>query len=499
MKKRTKRSTTFRLSLVATAIFAAIIVAKDFSSVSRQIEVPPAPPIEIDQTAAVERFCRAIRIKTVSHANPARVDADSFREFGEFLRQTFTQLYEPPLEHWTGEELGDPENHSHLYRWRGSDADLEPLLIMAHYDVVPIGADSRTLWTREPFAAVVDNGYVWGRGTLDAKDSVMSMIEALLHLRRRGFKPRRTIYLSLGHDEEVGGMRGNRRIAEWMKSRGVRLQFVLDEGGCILTDPPATDREAALIGIAEKGYANLRVTASIDQGGHASMPPPETAIDLLAQALLRVKQTPLPPRMNPATESMLDYLGPELPWPSRIAVANRWLLEPLVLRQFSAQPSGNAMLRTTVTTTMIDGGVQENVLPRRATATFHVRLLPGDSIDRVIEYIRATIDDDRITIELESPHREASPISSISGEPFDELHRCIKEVYPDVLVAPFVLVGATDSSHFQDIARDIYRFIPARLSNRDLKRIHGIDERIAKSDYLDLIRFYVRLLERTAE
>jgi len=484
-----------------------IIVVNDRRQVSQQIHVPSAELVFVETDGVVDRFRQAIRHETISYTNPARSDDEVFAQFVRFCKDAFPSLHQPPIVRRTGGDFGDPANHSLLFQWTGSDPTLEPILLMAHYDVVPIAeadthrapvageSDTSGTWIHPPFSGALDQGFLWGRGTLDAKNASLGMLEAMRLLVEAGYLPERTIYLALGHDEEVGGTRGNREIAHWMKSQGLRLQFVLDEGGCIYTGFPGLDSSVALIGITEKGYANVRLTASVPTGGHASMPPEQTAIEVLATAIDRLRRNPLPRRMTDASETMLDFLGPEMPLPGRLAIANRWLLKPLILRRLGATESGNAMLRTTLAPTLIRGGVRENVLPREAHVTINVRLLPEDRMENVIGHMESTIGDPRVALEIIGPAREAAFTSSTTDPAFIALHRSVKEIYPDVVVAPFVLVGGTDSYHYQEIARNIYRFIPARLTAQDLTRIHGVNERIALEDYLDLIQFYVRVIK----
>ena len=484
-----------RLAFALLAVIVAVIVVNDRRHVSRQLDVSAAPSIPVDQDGSLARLKRGIELDTVSTSNPARMDFDTFAAFSTLLENDFPLFHHPPMVRRTGADFGDPDNFSLLYEWQGNDPLLAPILLMAHYDVVPVDPAIRDQWTHPPFSGTIDQEFIWGRGTLDAKNSAIAMMEAATSLIDSGFRPSRTIYFALGHDEETGGTRGNKRIAEWMRSEGFRLEFILDEGGCIVSDFPGLDKNVALIGIAEKGFVNVRLRAQLDQGGHASMPPKQTAIEVLALAIHRLNNNPMPLRLCEASRSMLDYLGPEMSWPTRMAIANRWLFGPLVMQKLGAQESGNAMLRTTFAPTMIHGGVSENVLPTHASATINVRLLPGDSLEKVVQWMKQTISDERVSFVVDESAREASPTSSTESVAFDTLHRSIKEIYPNTLVSPFVLVGGTDSSHFRDIAKDVYRFIPAKLNAQDLKRIHGVDERISKDDYFALIRFYVQLIE----
>jgi carboxypeptidase PM20D1 len=239
----------------------------------------------------------------------------------------------------------------------------------------------------------------------------------------------------------------------------------------------------------------LSVEVSPTEIGHASMPPPQTAISILATAIDRVQASPFPARIDGGLRDTLRFLAPEMPsFVQRFAMANLWLTEPLVTSQLARKPSSNALLRSTVAPTLMEGGVQVNVLPHRATATLNLRLIPGDSIEGAIQHIRQSIDDTRVDVDALPMGKEASPMSSIESTAFERLHRTIREVYPDVAVAPFVLVGSTDSVHYSDLAEDTYRFIPARIAERDTQRFHGIDERIALEDYARIVQFFHQLI-----
>jgi len=368
---------------------------------------------------------------------------------------------------------------------------------MSHFDVVPIETSTYSKWTQEPFSGHIDDEFLWGRGTLDCKHGVMAILEAMDRHAADGFQPERTIYVALGHDEELGGQDGNKKMAEWLRRHGIKLHMVLDEGGCIFTEFPGLDRPAALIGVAEKGTLNVQLSVEVSstETGHASMPPPQTAISILASAIDRGQASPFPARIDGGLGDTLRFLGPEMPsFGRRLAMANLWLTEPFVKRQLARTPSSNALLRTTVAPTLIEGCIQVNVLPQRATATLNLRLLPGDSIEGALEYIRQNIDDARVDVSAQPFGKEASPMASIDSTPFAQLHRTIREVYPDVAVAPFVLVGSTDSVHYSDLCENIYRYIPARIAERDTQRFHGIDERIALQDYTDIVRFFHQLI-----
>jgi carboxypeptidase PM20D1 len=473
----------------------AILALNFWRFKSRQIKIAAAPAMIMDEQKIVERFAGAISLRTVSQQNPARFDAEEFDGFRSYLQQSYPNVHQQ-LHLQTGLEFGDERNQSLLFKWEGNDGKRDAILLMAHYDVVPVEPATLYEWTNPPFAGYFDDEYVWGRGTLDDKCGVIGLMEAIEHLIGEGFHPSRTVYISLGHDEEIGGIRGNQPISQWMRRQGIRLEYVLDEGGGIFNDFPGLDRPVALVGVAEKGSLTTQLVVNLKETGHASIPPKDTAISILAKAIGRLHDHPFPQRLNGGAGLMLDYIGPEMPLVNRIAVSNRWLFRPLIKRQLGAIPVGNAALRTTIAPTIIGGGFKDTVLPTQASVTLNVRILPGDTVDSAMDYIKQCIDDDRVRVDEPKNSVQPSRISSADSSSFTRIHHAIKEVFPDAAVAPFVVVAGTDAKHFDDnsLSKDVYRFTPWRLGNEELKRIHGIDERISRKSFLDIVRFYERLL-----
>ena len=371
---------------------------------------------------------------------------------------------------------------------------------MSHLDVVPVESGTEANWTHPPFSGDLADGFIWGRGTLDVKSGVLGLLEAAERLLEDGFRPSDDVYFALGHDEEVGGREGNRRIAEILRGRGVRFRFVLDEGGSLTEGIiDGINKPVAFVGIAEKGYVAIRLTAQTE-GGHSSMPPPHTAVGMVATVVAQLESNPFPARLDGATAAMLDYLGPEMPWPRRVALANRWLTGGLIARQFAAKPSLNALIRTTMAATIARGGETANVLPKQAETVVNLRLLPGDTSGAVLrriqnEVARLGFDAKTLTCSMDPASSEPSGISSTTSDGFRTLQRTIAEIYQDTVVAPGLSMAATDSHHYAPIAADIYRFLPLRLTADDLKRVHGVDERIGIKTYADLIGFLARLIE----
>jgi carboxypeptidase PM20D1 len=329
---------------------------------------------------------------------------------------------------------------------------------------------------------------------MDDKASMLAILESVEHLLGEGFRPKRTLYLAFGHDEEVGGTRGAAKIAALLRSRDISLDFVLDEGLNVFNGIiPGIAAPVALVGVAEKGYLSLRLTTQATSG-HSSIPPPDTAIGIVSRALQRLHANPFPTRLSGAARQMLDFLGPEMSWTNRLALANLWLFDPLVRRQLSQSPLTNAAIRTTLAPTVFHAGNTENVLPAQASAVINLRLLPGDSISSATEHVRRAIDDPRVAISPLEIQVEASPVSDAHSTASELLQRTIRQTLPDTLVAPGLLVAATDSRHYAALTANVFRFLPITLGPDDAKRYHGIDERISFDDYERCVRFYTQLI-----
>ena len=475
------------LLLVAAALFYR---AARFTS--RQVATPPGAPLALDTAGAAQRLATALTFRTISYQDSALFDGAEFARFQDYLRRSFPKLHARLKREVTN-------GYSLLYEWRGTDTTLKPILLLAHQDVVPVEAGTESRWTEAPFAGRIADGFVWGRGAMDDKGNLMAVLEAVERLVADGVTPRRTIYLAFGHDEEVGGTSGAARTAALLASRGVRLEYVLDEGGAITTGlVPGIAGPVALVGIAEKGYLSLELTVQAE-GGHSSMPPPQTATGILSAAVARLEAHQMPRHIRGATAAMLDYIGPEMAFSRRLALSNRWLFGALIERQFGATPSGNAMLRTTTAPTILAAGVKDNVLPSAARAVVNFRILPGDSVAGVLAHARAAIDDPRVTFRVMTESaNEPSPVSPVDGESFGLVQRTFRQVAPGVIVTPWLVVGGTDSRHYDTLTANVFRTGAMGLGPADLGRIHGTNERVAIADYARNIAFYVQLIRNSA-
>src|SRR2546425_8017222 len=283
------------------------------------------------------------------------------------------------------------------------------------------------------------------------------------------------------------------------QSRGVHPAFVLDEGGALVDRlVPGGSIAVALLGIAEKGYVTVELTAQAE-GGHSSMPPPQTAIGLLAAALTRLESQQMPIAIRGPTAAMFDYVGPELPFGARLVMANRWLLGGVLANQLGASPQGRALLRTTTAPTVVQAGVKGNVLPSTARALVNFRILPGDSVESVVEHVRQVVHDSRISVApLEETKSNPSAVTRVEGDPFQLLARTIRQVVPEAVVTPWLVVGATDSRHYARLTPNVLRFTGAVIGKDDVRRVHGTDERVGVGAYADAVRIYIQFLKNAA-
>ncbi|MCY7307975.1 MAG: M20 family peptidase [Rhodoferax sp.] len=487
------------LGLLAVLLVLAVLVAVNtLRQGSRQIEVPALAPLAFDKDVAAQHLSEAIRARTVSSREDAALNADQFVQLHAMLQARYPKAHAVLKREVVG-------GLSLLYTWQGSDPKAQPIMLMAHQDVVPIAPGTGKDWTVDPFAGTVRDGFVWGRGSWDNKGNLIAQMEAFELLAAAGFKPQRTIYLVAGADEEVAGLRGAKQIAALLKDRGVRLEFVIDEGMVIAEGIlPGVAKPVAIIGVAEKGYVSVVLRLS-GKPGHSSMPPAKggSAIAMMSAALKRIDDEQLPAAIRGVAGEMFGTLAPEMTGFSRVALSNLWLFGPLVQKQLEAAPSTNAMLRTTTALTMANAGNKDNVLPGQAEATVNFRLLPGDTIATVLERVKGQVKQatgsDSFELYALPGGNEATGISSTASAPYRLLNTTVREVFPGTLVTPGLYLAGSDSIHFVALSDNVFRFSPIRVKTEDVPRLHGTNERISVDNLAELIRFYHRLISVGAQ
>lgn len=446
---------------------------------------PPAAA-EADAQRAAQALSALVRCKTVSHQGREDDDEAEFARLEALLPTLFPLTHQacPP------EKIGD---RGLMYRWRGKTAG-DPLLLTAHYDVVP--ADPAG-WARDPFGGEIAGGFVHGRGTLDTKGTLTAILTAVETLLEKGFTPERDVYLCFGGDEEVMGL-GAAAMAQTLQERGVRPLMTVDEGGAIVEKVfPGVSLPYALIGVAEKGSVNYRLTAT-SKGGHSSAPPAHTPVDILARACLAIRRKPFRFRVTEPAGRMVDGMARRSTPLYRLIFANLWLFQPaLNLMCRLAGGELNALFRTTVAFTVLRGGDAANVLPKSAELVLNARILPGETAQGTLTALRRKVGDPRLSVEL-LQGLEPSGISGVEGPGYAALARAIGEVYPGVAVSPYLMIAASDARHYERICPHVYRFSGMPLSAAERRMIHGVDERIPQATLADTARFFIRLIRGAA-
>lgn len=435
---------------------------------------------------ALGRFRELIRIPTISRPDESEM---YFAEFDRFI-DTIARLY--PLVH-ERLEMERVAGHSLLFRWRGASSEVSSVL-MAHYDVVAATDEG---WEHPPFEATVtgegDERILWGRGTLDDKGALTCVLEAVESLLAEGFTPAGDVYLSFGHNEETAG-NGAVEAVELLRSRGVRPGFVLDEGGAVVEGVfPGVDAPIAVVGVSEKGITTLTLTVE-ERGGHASMPPRDTATARLARAIVRLTARPHRAALSATNIEMLQTVGADAKGIYRFVFTQTWLTRGILKRVFARLSEETAaMIRTTQVVTMLRAGLAENALAERAVATVNMRVAAGSSVAEAVEHVRRAVDDDRVVIAVTDPS-EPSPVSPTSGVRWDALRSAIEQTYPGTIVTPYVMLGASDARRFTAISDHVYRFSPFEMSKAERDTLHAKNERMRVATFLRGIDFYRTLV-----
>lgn len=451
------------------------------------ISVATAPAFDLD--AAAQRLGAAVRIQTVSNQDPAQNQIGEWDRLHAWLASAYPRTHAAMKRELLGKTL--------LYTWQGTDPSAQPIIVMAHQDVVPVTPGTEQDWKHAPFAGTIADGAVWGRGTIDDKGSLVALFEALEALAVQGFAPKRTIYLVSGHDEEVGGT-GAEAAAKVLAARQVKALFTIDEGGLITSDTPIIKAPAMMIGVAEKGYVTLEVKAPAE-GGHSSAPPREIGSVNLARALVAIHENQFPLELDGPGGAMLEALAARAGGVTRLAVANKWLLGPLVKQQAASSPASAAMFHTTIAPTMLSGSPKENVLPQSASALINYRIAPWDSSAKVLEHTRAAVKGLPVTVNFtQRAGREPSPVSSSNSQGWNLIVASALADRPGIAFAPYLVVAGTDSRSMVGVSDDVYRFQAIELETKDIKMIHGTNEHITLRNLESLIRFYARLIATSA-
>jgi carboxypeptidase PM20D1 len=477
--------------LLALLIIVLAVVLVRTSSTPKSSEVTTAQGaelIDVDASQLAVHLSQAVQFKTVTQQKSADTDWQIFLDFQIWLKETYPHFY-------GAVKSEQVKTYTQLNTWQGSDNSLAPIVFLAHQDVVPASEEPDSGWEFPPFEGRIQGGFIYGRGTIDDKGSLIAILEAADRLAADGFAPNRTLIFSFGHDEEVSGS-GAKAVAELLEARGIKPYAVIDEGGAITTGMSDVAGPVARIGVAEKGYLTLVLTAKA-RGGHSSTPPTYTSIGALSRAIAAIEANPFEQGLDDVSKAMLRATAPEQDFKGRMAIANLWLMSGVIEKTMAGSASGRAMLGTTIAPTIIEGGFKENALPREATAYVNFRLHSRDTIKSVTEHVRRVINDDNIEIGMsDNINSEPSPISQIGAGPYLWLEEVVNDAFPGTIIAPNTVLGGTDSRYFVNVTHDIYRFAPFTLDASDFSRFHGLNERVSMDNFAHGVQGYHLMLAK---
>lgn len=460
-------------------VLAALLIFNTLSLSSKQVDSEPLEAMNFPDRA-FDNLSKAVQYKTISFSEDAIPDSTAFNGFHMFLAETYPLLHQSL-------KLEKINEYSLLYTWEGSDPSKKPIILLSHQDVVPVDQPTLNDWEAGPFEGAITDSHIIGRGTMDDKSSLMALMESVEVLLRESFTPKQTIYLAFGHDEELGGEHGAKAIAAHLKGKGINAAMTLDEGGFLAQDMiPDFDKTVAMVNLAEKGYASFNLIVQTT-GGHSSAPPEDNTLGMLAQAIVDLENNQLPYKLVKPIDYQFEYMGAEMPFFKKMAFSNPWLFKGPVLKALNAH--------TTTAPTIIEGGVKDNVIPTVGKATINFRILPGETIESVKTHIQKTVGDN-ITVELAGFATNPSPVSGIDSEAFKNLEKTIRSVFPEAVVVPGLIGGGTDARYFYDVSDGVYRFYPIRIGPDSMTRFHGIDEKIEKDNYKEMITFTYNLIKR---
>ena len=465
-------------------IFLAVLVVRALMFNPKAQPALEADPIDFDKDAAVTSLQKLVQCKTVSNVDPALEDDAEFQKLIDLL----PELYPDILKVCTFTKFPD---RGLLFHWKGKASDA-PCVMMSHYDVVPVVEE---MWEKPPFAGILEDGVLWGRGTLDTKVTLNGALSAANYLVKQGFQPEQDIYFAFSGGEEVNG-KGAPNIVKYFVDHKIQPALVVDEGGAVVENVfPGVKVPCGLIGIAEKGMINAEFSTR-SNGGHASAPKPHTPVGVLARACTRLENKPFKAHIQGPAAQMFDTLGRHSTLLYRIIFANMWCFGWVI--DLLGKKSGgdmNALVRTTVAFTQMEGSSARNVIPPEARMVANMRLNPSDSVKSALYYLKKTVNDENVTITaLESS--EPSPVSETNCPAWDKVAAAVAETWKGCIVSPYLMVQCSDSRHYRDLSNHVYRFSAMDLSNEERATIHGHNERVRLDCACRAVEFFIRLMKK---
>lgn len=465
--------------------------------------------------SAIQRLSGGLKIPSVSSGELGEFNYSPFDTIKEYIKASYPLVYQ-------NTEFVEVNTYGLVFRLKGSNPSLNPILFLSHTDVVPPGeaeikdknenvfrpedkplpavSEVSEEWDFGPFSGAVAHGRIYGRGSIDMKGMLFALLESMNNLIKTKHTPQRDIYLAFGFDEEVGGQQGAVKIAKYFKSKNIEFDAVYDEGGLILEKGSVNgiNADIAVIGCAEKGFLSVKIKVK-GLGGHSSMPPTESAIGKAAVIMQRLEHDQMKPVVTPLINQFFTNVGGSMSFINRMAIANQWLLKPVLLSQLTKNNSTNALVRTTTALTMMKGSDAPNVLSPEVEFVVNFRLLPGNTVTDVKQHIAEATKGFDVEIEEIDTVKEASAVSPTHTKAFRLIEAAIKEIHPSAVATPYLTVGATDAYKYQIVSRNIYRFMPIKINNAEKQSIHSTNEYLSIENYIKMIHYFEYIMRNYDE
>ena len=470
--------------LVLLAVLVGIIAVRTICFKPKAQPAADNTQYDFDKDASVDALQQLVQCKTVSYNDKQLEDDAEFEKLISLLPGLYPQVFDV----CSCTQLPD---RALLLRWPGKNHG-DPAVMMAHYDVVPVNEEN---WLKPPFAGIIEDGVLWGRGTLDTKVTFNGIFSAANYLIKEGFQPDNDIYFAFSGGEEVNG-KGAPNIVQYFIDHEIQPAIVVDEGGAVVENVfPGVKQPCGLIGIAEKGMMNVQYR-TVSAGGHASAPKPHTPVGVLAAACKKVEDHPFKAHIDGPASQMFDTLGRYSSLLYRIIFANMWCFGWII--DLLGKTSGgemNALVRTTSAFTQMEGSSARNVIPPEAKMVANMRLNPCDSVSSAHAYLVKTVNDPNVEVTvLES--FEPSPVSETGCEAWNKVASAVANTWPGCIVAPYLMVQCSDSRHYGKISNHVYRFSAMAMSAEERASIHGNNERIRLESIHKAVEFYIRLMKQ---
>lgn len=469
--------------VAAVVLFLLVLIVRALSFKPEKIERDAPEALTFDRDKIISDMGDMIKCKTISCRDKSCEDEGEFGKFRDLLPKLF------PETHKVCERkiLGD---RSILYHWKGKSAD-KPVVFMSHYDVVSVVEED---WLNPAFEALIIDGEMWGRGTIDTKITLNGIMQAAEKLSKSGFVPQNDLYFAFAGDEEINGT-GAPIIVDYFEKNGIVPELVIDEGGGLVNKVfPGVNKTAALIGIAEKGMTDIELSIK-GAGGHASSPPPHTAVGQLSQACVNIENKPMKFRLSEASKGLFLTMGRNSNFLYKLIFSNLWVFKP-VFNAICKKSGGemNALVRTTVAFTQMNGSKGANVLPPEASMVANVRIVEGDTVDGVVDHFRKCIKNDKINLKV-IHGTNPSPSSEVTESGYGKIKSAVLDTWGDVIVSPYLMVACSDSRHYCKISNKIFKFSAVALTNEERATIHGNNERIGLDKIVKSVEFFTRLMQ----